>query len=291
MKKFIRKKYERAVFTLLIVLLSSGISNAQNEIKLIIRGDDMGMTQGSLVAFEKAMNEGVLTCASIQVPAPWFEGAAELCRKNPGWCTGVHLTLIGEWRGYPWRPVLPWDKVSSLVDEDGYFYRYPKELHAHKPKLEEIDAELRAQIDLAIKKGIAVQYLDVHYWSTRGYPGADEVVKKIASDYNLPISESLGEKEISIYSVPAESKKDSAIKMLDEIGPGLYLWVCHPGIDSPEQHALIHTSPEDIMIDGGNVGLHRTMVTNTLTSVELKSIILKRDIKLTDYRELWADHK
>jgi predicted glycoside hydrolase/deacetylase ChbG (UPF0249 family) len=291
MKGFIRKKYERAVFTLLIIILSSGISNAQDEIKLIIRGDDMGMTQGSLVAFEKAMNEGVLTCASIQVPAPWFEGAAELCRKNPGWCTGVHLTLIGEWRGYPWRPVLPWDKVSSLVDEDGYFYRYPKELHAHKPKLEEIDAELRAQIDLAIKKGIDVQYLDVHYWSTRGYPGADEVVKKIASDYKLPISESLGEKEISIYSVPAESKKDSAIKMLDEIGPGLYLWVCHPGIDSPEQHALIHTSPEDIMIDGGNVGLHRTMVTNTLTSVELKSIILKRNIKLTDYRKLWADYK
>lgn len=275
----------------LIILLTSGISNAQDEIKLIIRGDDMGMTQGSLVAFERSLNEGVLTCASIQAPAPWFEGAAELCRKNPGWCTGVHLTLVGEWRGYPWRPVLPWDKVSSLVDEDGYFYRYPKELHAHKPKLEEIDAELRAQIELAKKKGINVQYLDVHYWSTNGYPGANEVVKKIASDYDLPISESIGEKNIDIYQVPAESKKDSAINMLKEIGPGLWLWICHPGIESPEQNALIHTSVEDILVDGGTIGLHRAMVTNTLTSVELKSIILKRDIILTDYKELWDNHK
>ena len=214
-----------------------------------------------------------------------------MCRKNPEWCTGIHLTLVGEWRGYRWRPVLPWDQVSSIVDEDGYFCRYPKELHAHKPKLEDIDAEFRAQIELAKKKGIDVQYLDVHYGSTRGYPGADEVVKKIASDYNLPISGSLGERRIDIYSVPAANKKDSAVRMLEEIEPGLWLWVCHPGIDSPEQYALIHTSPEDIRIEGGVVGLHRAMVTNTLTSVEVKSIILKRDIILTDYKELWEGHK
>lgn len=287
MEKFVKKVLGSIVFMFLIILLTSGISNAQDEIKLIIRGDDMGMTQGSLVAFERAFNEGVLTCASIQVPAPWFEGAAELCRKNPGWCTGIHLTLIGEWRGYWWRPVLPWDKVPSLVDEDGYFYRYPKEMHAHKPKLEEIDAELRAQIDLAIKRGINVQYLDVHYRSTRGYPGANEVVKKIASDYNLPISGSLGEKGIRISAIPAVNKKDSALKMLEGLSPRLYLWVCHPGIESPEQYALIHTSVEDIMIDG--VGLHRAMVTNTLTSIELKSVIFKKGIKLTDYKELWEE--
>jgi hypothetical protein len=35
---------------------------------LIIRGDDLGMPQGSLVAFEKAFNEGVLTCAGIHAP-------------------------------------------------------------------------------------------------------------------------------------------------------------------------------------------------------------------------------
>jgi predicted glycoside hydrolase/deacetylase ChbG (UPF0249 family) len=181
--------------------------------------------------------------------------------------------------------------VSSLVDEDGFFYRYPGELHAHKPRLEEIDAEFRAQIELAKKKGINVQYLDVHYWSTRGYPGADEVVRKIAGDYNLPVSENCGEKSFSISKVPAECKKDSALSILKELEPGLWLWICHPGIESPEQNALIHTSPEDIMVDGGTVGIHRTMITETLTSVELKSIILKRGIKLTDYKELWANHR
>lgn len=95
-------------------------SNAQNDIRLIVRGDDFGMTQGSIAAFQRAFNQGVLTCAGIQVTAPWFEAAAALSRENPNWCLGVHLTIIGEWRGYRWRPVLPWDKVSSIVDKDGF---------------------------------------------------------------------------------------------------------------------------------------------------------------------------
>ena len=111
----------------------------------------MGMTQGSLEAFEAAFNRGVLSCASLIVPGPWFEGAADLCSRNPGWCTGIHLCLVGEWRGFRWRPVLPWNQVSSLVDDDGFLYTYPDQLFAQKPKLGEIEAEL--DVDAAIPHG------------------------------------------------------------------------------------------------------------------------------------------
>jgi len=90
-------------------------SNAQ-KIRPIVLGDDLGMTQGSLVGFKKAFNEGVLTCASILVCAPWFEGVVDLCQRNSQLCIGVHLSLFGEWPGYRWRPVLPRDKVASFVD-------------------------------------------------------------------------------------------------------------------------------------------------------------------------------
>ena len=75
-------------------------ADSQSDIRLIVRGDDLGMTHGSLVAFEKAFKEGILTCASILAIAPWFEGAAELYKRNPMWCVGLHLSIIGEWRGY-----------------------------------------------------------------------------------------------------------------------------------------------------------------------------------------------
>lgn len=154
MKK-VKIKAPAFLLAVIMILFLPKVASAQ-DIKLIVRGDDFGMTQGSLAAFQKGFNEGVLTCGSLLVIAPWFEGAAELCRKNPQWCIGVHLSLIREWRGYRWRLVLPWDKVLSIVDEDGFFYRYPEELFERNPKIEEIDAELRAQVDLAKKKGVNV---------------------------------------------------------------------------------------------------------------------------------------
>jgi predicted glycoside hydrolase/deacetylase ChbG (UPF0249 family) len=260
--------------------------------KLIIRGDDMGMTQGSLVAFERAFNEGLLTAASLLVPGPWFDGAAALCVKNPAWCTGIHLCLVGEWRGFRWRPVSPWSEVPSLVDEDGFLYTSPSELFAERPKLEEIESELRAQIELALKKGVNVQYLDTHYLSPTGeaYAGLGEIIQRLGRDYNLPISGLLGEQRLSIYEVPVELKRNRAVEILAALEPGLWLWICHPGIDSPEQNALIHTAPEDIFIDSG-VGAHRAAVLETLRSIELRSVVLSRGIELTNYREIWKEKK
>ena len=276
---------------LFAILVAMPLTTDAQEIQLIVRGDDLGMTQGSLVGVEKAMNEGVLTCTSMIVPGPWFEAAAELARRNPGWCTGIHLCLVGEWRGYRWRPVLPWDKVRSLVDADGFLHPSPGELFQHKPRLEEIDAELRAQIELAKKKGVNVQYLDTHYMDLADYPGLEDAIRKIAADYNLPISSQLGEKNMeSVYQTPVEQKKKRAVEILDGLGPGLWLWVCHVGIDSPEQRALIHTAPEDIFVDGG-VGRHRAEELNVLTSLEVQSMILKKGIRLTNYRELWKAKK
>ena len=288
MGKQIRGKLLVAAVLFAISFATPPKSQAQ-EIRLIVRGDDLGMTQGSLAGVEKAMNEGVLTCTSIIVPGPWFEAAAELARRNPGWCTGIHLCLVGEWRGYRWRPVLPWDKVRSLVDADGFLHPSPSELFAHQPKLEEIDAELRAQIDLARKKGVSVQYLDTHYMGLTDYPGLEAVIRKIAADYNLPISSQLGEKNMeSVYQAPIEQKKKRAVEILGGLGPGLWLWVCHVGINSPEQRALIHTAPADIFVEGG-VGLHRAAELDVLTSLEVKSVILKKGIKLTNYGELWKE--
>jgi hypothetical protein len=277
------------LLSLIIMLFLPTISHAQ-DIRLIVRGDDFGMTQGSLLAFEKAFIEGVLTCGSLLVQPPWFEAAAELARKNPRWCIGVHLSIVGEWRGYNWRPVLPWDRVSSLVDGDGFLFKDPRELFKHNPKIEEIDAELRAQINLAKKKGVDVQYIDTHYMGMDDYPGLKGVIQKIGHDYKLPISFQMGEKRLGgVYRVPVEKKKAEAIEMLKKLQPGLWLWVCHIGIDSPEQDALIHSAIEDIFVDG--VGRHRAAELAVLTSPEVKSTILREGIKLTNYRELVKEER
>ena len=253
------------------------------DIRLIVRGDDLGMTQGSISAFEKSFKEGVLTCASLLVVAPWFEAATDLLRRNPGWCIGVHLCLVGEWQGYRWRPVLPWSRVPSLVDADGFLFPAPDELWSHKPKPEEIEAEFRAQIDLALKKGVKLQYLDLHYAAN---DDVKKIIRKLSKEYGLPISGTLGEKyAISVYKTPVEGKLASALKQIDQLTPGLWLWVAHSGIDSPEHDALVHSSPED-RFTGGGVGKHRAAETAVLTSREVKDTIARKKIRLMTYRDL-----
>jgi len=253
------------------------------DIRLIVRGDDLGMTQGSIAAFEKSFKEGVLTCASLLVVAPWFDAAAGLIRRNPEWCIGVHLCLIGEWQGYRWRPVLPWSRVPTLVDADGFLHRSPEELWAGKPKPEEIEAEFRAQIDLALKKGVKLQYLDLHYAAN---DDVKKIIRKLSKEYGLPISGTLGEKyAISVYKAPVDQKLGAALRQIDQLTPGLWLWVAHPGIDSPEHDALVHSSPED-RFTGGGVGKHRAAETAVLTSREVKDTIARKKIRLTTYREL-----
>jgi predicted glycoside hydrolase/deacetylase ChbG (UPF0249 family) len=255
-------------------------------IRLIVRGDDLGMTQGSVEAFEQAFAKGILTCASMQVPGPLFKAAADLYKKFPTKCYGIHLTLVAEWRGYRWRPILPYDKIPSLVDEDGYLHQSPAALIANSPKSSEIEAELRAQIELAKKKGIQISYLYDHYGAVSSCPNGVNILEKIAKEYNLPIASKVGESPArGIYTVPENAKLASAIQMLDELEPGLWLWVCHPGIDSPEQNSLIHFFPEHIM-RGGGFGAHRAAVLDVLTNPGVTSTILRKRIVLTDYRDV-----
>jgi predicted glycoside hydrolase/deacetylase ChbG (UPF0249 family) len=279
-------KRRASVFFLLAGILLSfytvSVSRAE-DIRLIVRGDDLGMTQGSIVAFEKGFKEGVLTCASLLVVAPWFEAAADLIRRNPDWCIGVHLCLIGEWQGYRWRPVTPWSRVPSLVDADGFLFPAPDELWSNKPKPEDMEAEFRAQIELALKKGVKLQYIDIHYAANAD---VQRIVRKLSKEYGLPISGTLGEKyAISVYKTPVDQKLEAALKLIDRLTPGLWLWVAHPGIESPEQNALVHTSPEDRFTDGG-VGRHRAAETGVLTSKAVKDAIAKKKIRLTTYRDL-----
>jgi hypothetical protein len=95
----------------------------------------------------------------------------------------------------------------------------------------------------------------------------------------------MGERRISgIYKVPVGEKKRTAKAMLEGLLPGLWLWVTHPGIESPEHNSLIHSNPADVFKDGG-VGKHWAEETGVLTDREIRAIIEKKGIRLTSYRD------
>ena len=151
----------------------------------VVHCDDIGMCHAANEGAFEALANGPATCGSVMVPCPWFAEAAAHIRAHPGLDIGVHLTLNAEWANYRWGPVAGRSAVPSLCDADGYFPRTTAEVHM-QARPEEVEIELRAQIDAALAAGIDVTHLDSHM-GTVLLPPLSEVYVKLAEEYRLPL--------------------------------------------------------------------------------------------------------
>ncbi len=128
---------------------------------VILHIDDLAMCHGANRAFLDLARAGFATSGSVMVPCPWFREIAEAASGDAALDLGVHLTLTSEWRHYRWRPISTTSRASGLIDEEGYFWRDVASLRAHLVP-EATEAELRAQIELAMAAGIAPTHIDAH---------------------------------------------------------------------------------------------------------------------------------
>lgn len=151
---------------------------------VVVHVDDLGMCHAANDGGLEALASGPATCGSVMVPCPWFGELAARARANPGLDLGVHLTLNSEFEGYRWGPCAPRAAVPSLLDDEGCLYRTTFEVAQHA-KPEEVEIELRAQIDRALAAGIDVTHVDSHM-GTLFFPRFAEVYVRLASDYRLP---------------------------------------------------------------------------------------------------------
>lgn len=128
---------------------------------LIIHSDDLAVSHIENVSSITAMEKGSVRSASVMVPCPWLPEIADYAKSHPDHDLGLHLTLTSEWGPYKWGPVASRSEVSSLVDANGYFYADCATLAAHA-KPEEVEKELRAQVEKAKAMGLEPTHLDSH---------------------------------------------------------------------------------------------------------------------------------
>jgi len=131
---------------------------------LIIHADDMGLSYSTNIACIEAFENETVNSGSVLVPCPWFPEIAGYIKTHPDLDIGIHLTITAEWDLYKWDGVLPSSEISSLINENGYFYATLQDF-AVNANPEEVDKELRAQIDRAIAFGIQSTHLDNHMGS------------------------------------------------------------------------------------------------------------------------------
>ncbi len=258
---------------------------AEDAIRLIVRADDIGSSHAANVACIKSFRQGVARSVEVMVPCPWFNEAVEMLNANPAYDVGIHLTLTSEWTNLKWRPLT---HCPSLIDDQGNFYAmvWPNanigtncSLREANPNIEEVEHELRAQIELAVRKIKSVTHLSAHMGFTSASPEMAAVVEKLSRDYRLPARVE-GARGVRIERAKTPEEKTAAfVKMLETLEPGLWLFVEHPGLDVPEMQAIGHKGYEDVATD-------RQGVTDMFTSPQTMQVVERRGIRLVSYGDV-----
>ncbi|MDJ0853306.1 MAG: polysaccharide deacetylase family protein [Myxococcota bacterium] len=165
--------------------LGERLGFAAEERIAVVHCDDIGMCHAANVGAFAALDAGPATSGSLMVPCPWFTEAAEMAAERPEVDLGVHLVLNSEFARYRWGPLAGASRVPSLVDSDGCFPRTAAEV-VQRARPEEVEIELRVQVERALAAGIDVTHLDAHM-GTALLPPFIEIYAKLARELRLPV--------------------------------------------------------------------------------------------------------
>jgi len=275
---------------------------------LITHIDDVGFCHDSNVASFECLDIAAASSGSVLVNAPWFFETAAVCRENPHYDMGVHLTLTCEYEHYRWPPLSSVDSSTGLLDHEGCLWRTSREAVKNVTEAA-AEAEMRAQIEKALEHGIDVTHIDTHM-GTVVHPKFIVSYLKLAEEFGVPaflpnitrerIIEIQGPEFADAYAAYADilaKVDDGEVPTLDEIITETLISVdnkfdfyCQlisnlkPGLT----HLLFHAAKmgDELQAITADSCHARNQDYEVYSDTRMKEFIDKTDIKLIGYREL-----
>ena len=233
---------------------------------LIVHADDLGSAHSVNAASIDGLENGSISSASVMIPCAWTKEIAEYAiNKKERHDLGIHLTVTCEWKNYKWGPVASKSEVSSLVNEQGFLHADCVEFGANVDE-NEVEKELRAQIDQAIAMGIQPTHLDSHmgclFWTK---PEIFKIYVELAREYKIPclieknfsalypeaFKEIVTDEDVVVDAVFSPGPEDYAkgmdrfyTQVLNNLEPGLNMIIIHAGFDNAELQAITIDHPD-----------------------------------------------
>jgi chitin disaccharide deacetylase len=263
---------------------------------LILHADDLGVAHSENAASFEAFEKGMISSASIMIPTPWVTEVANYAKAHPDADLGLHLTLTSEWETYRWGSTAPRDQVPSLNDPDGTLPKGTRTV-ATRAKLDDVERELRAQIDRAYAIGIKPTHVDSHMGALFTTPELMATYVKVARSYKLPFLGFIAPPRpgtqatvtpqdiipdtvlIADERVPTEQWKQFYLDAIKNLKPGLTELIVHLGYDDAELRAV--TTGYDAF--GSE---WRQQDYDVLTSAELGEAMKDSGVVLVTWREI-----
>ena len=291
--------------------------------RLIVNADDFGLTESVNRGIIAAHRDGILTSASLLANGLAFDDAITLCRQVPKISVGVHLNVSEG------TPVSAASRIPTLVSQGGELHLSPFRLAARiltkQIDLQDIRSEFHAQVFKVFDAGITPTHLDGHL-HVHILPQLTSLVIALAHEFHiryvrcpaenleatLPLLWKLGDAGIRAFERSAiacvvnafaqalkEPLRTNSLfftdaflgltqtgfldpkmmrALLDLVPNGTTELMCHPGYTSPQVTSL-----------GGRLTHAREAEVVALTAPEIKAIVEKLGIRLTNFRDLAND--
>ncbi len=255
---------------------------------VLLRCDDIGMSKSVNEAVEKLAAMKIPISASVIVNSSYYNEAIEMLKRHPEISVGVHLAFTSEWENDRWKPLLPAEKVKSLVDSNGYFLPSRFSLINANPDTLEIEAEAEAQIQKILKSGIKVDFIDSHmYFLYSSICG--KMLRRLGEKYNLLVSRMNNELLIDdLYKVDGENKTSKYIDILSSLNNGeTYIIVLHIA-SYPEELNSMRDLNKPLFTKSGE-SYYREF--QAVISKEASQLINKRNISLITYSNFFGRSK
>ncbi len=305
--------------TFLAALLAAGAGQLHNygmtfaerlgwkaaDVVVILHVDDVGMSHPSNRGAIDATESGVATSFATMMPCPWVSEISQYLKAHPTADNGLHLTLTSEWKLYRWGPVAGKAAVPGLVDREGCLWPSVEEVATHA-SADEVEKELRAQLDRARVIGLPITHLDSHMGTLFARPDYFERFAVIGIEAKIPILVIGGsmahleadELAASRQLMPWVKKVwNAGLPVLDDLVTGFtrfpaeekparlsaLLRDLQPGVTEILFHAS-EPSPEFPLITGSHAA--RGADLRTLKDPGVRQTIQERGIILTTWREL-----
>ncbi len=241
--------------------LQERLGYPKNAKLLIIHADDWGVSHSENAASFYAIEHGSVSSGSIMVPTPWFPEVAAYANAHPKADLGLHLTLTSEWKYLKWKPVANSEKVPHLMDANGFLFPGVDSV-LMKANKDEVETELRAQIERAKQFGIDFTHLDSHMGTL--YAKADflQVMMKLGREYKVPVmlnnlilalnhETNITDKDVVIDSIYIENPPDYKsgtdafyTRIINTLKPGVHEIILHAAYDDSEMKAVTVDHPD-----------------------------------------------
>jgi predicted glycoside hydrolase/deacetylase ChbG (UPF0249 family) len=264
---------------------------------LILNADDLAVSHSEDTASFDALDHKLITSATVMVPCPWFTEVAAYAKAHPEADLGLHLTLTAEWETYRWGPIASRALVPSLVGPDGNFYASPEDVAKHA-KLNEVETEIRAQIERAKSMGLEPSHLDAHMHTLYLTPELFGVFLKVAREYKLPIRMARNDQPFqsmlplmapgdpipdAIFSpgedVPASGWTDYYVNLIKKLQPGVTEIFVHLAHDDAETQAIMVNHA-----DWGAAWRQREL--ETISSAEVRKALEDNHVILIGWQDI-----